>query len=161
MKTQMKITGKGGQGIQILSKIIRTSIELGNASFHLAIAQSYDATVRGGISDSHIIISETEILNPVLEEADIVMDLVTKKISRKKSKKEICISPDTLDETPKYHGVVLIGILSKIEPTFFDCDFIKKAVGEIFKDNAPARGKNLEALRIGIDLGEEYIEENR
>ena len=161
MKIQIEITGKGGQGIQILSKIIRMAIEISGESLHLAIAQSYDAMVRGGISDGHIIISDEKILNPVLENPDITVDLVNKKIVRKNCKDIIQIPPDILDGAPKYHGVVLIGIMIKIEKNFFNKDFIKKAIGELFREDAVARGKNLEALRLGIDIGEEYIEKNK
>ena len=161
MKIQLEITGKGGQGIQILAKLIRMAIEISGESLQLAIAQSYDAMVRGGISDSHVIISDKEILNPVLDDPDIIVDLAEKKILRKNCKEIIQIPPDILDGASKYHGVILIGIMTKIEKNFFNKDFIKKAIGELFKDNAVARGKNLEALRLGIDIGEEYIEKEK
>ena len=73
MKTTIEILGKGGDGTQTLANIIGEA-----AVLEKKIVLSTLFMMRwcaGGVSNSRIIISNDEILNPIVEIIDIIIDL--------------------------------------------------------------------------------------
>ncbi len=73
-KTEMKITGFGGQGI------ILTGMLIGKASAiyenkHATLIQSFGPEARGGACQAQVIIADDPILYPYVKECDILISL--------------------------------------------------------------------------------------
>ncbi len=73
MRTEMRLTGSGGQGL-ILAGIIFAEAALldGNNSLQ---SQSYGPEARGGASKAEVIISKEEIDFPKVEMPDVLLSL--------------------------------------------------------------------------------------
>ena len=134
MKITIEILGEGGDGTQTLSRIIAEAavLEKKNCSFYPV----YDATVRGGVSNAYITISDDEILNPVIDKIDIIIDL--------NDNNEIT----EFTKNKKLLGVFFIGaVITKV--------LKKESLITAIKNNIPKEYylQNLKAFEDGISAG--------
>ena len=67
------ISGFGGQGVVIAGRLIATAALLSGKNVVGMV--SYGAEIRGGTSNSSVIISEEEINSPVIDKPNIVIAL--------------------------------------------------------------------------------------
>lgn len=75
MELSISLFGKGGLGVHTLGAIIRRAIMKENRSCYVALVPDYDTVVKGGISNCHLIVSDTPC-NPVVEgKPDISIDI--------------------------------------------------------------------------------------
>jgi len=81
---KIAITGKGGQGIKLLGKILADLLL--KKGYEIALVFDFDAAVRGGDSAAYLVYSEDKIENPIIDEADILIELAetSKQIKSKK-----------------------------------------------------------------------------
>lgn len=171
---QIRICGKGGQGIVTAGKI------LGHAAFFdkqvVAISSVYSSRVRGGEALSDLIISNRFIEFPLVTEIDVLIAMsqieYKKNINLLKSDADIATDKENveIDENlPVFHyripavetarekfkssigaNIILIAACSII----FDLvsyDSMKKAIEEITQRKYIE--KNLQALKIGHEIG--------
>ncbi|MFC1513534.1 2-oxoacid:acceptor oxidoreductase family protein [candidate division KSB1 bacterium] len=73
-KTEMKITGFGGQGI------ILTGLLIGKAAAiyenkHATLIQSFGPEARGGACQAQVVVSDEQILYPYVKECDVLISL--------------------------------------------------------------------------------------
>jgi len=68
-KTKLLIAGHGGQGVLLLSDYIAYTAMLEGK--HVAYTPSYGPETRGGKAKCYVVISDEEVDNPIVEEADV------------------------------------------------------------------------------------------
>ena len=129
------INGKGGDGAQMLAKIIANAALLQN--LHVSCYPIYDAAKRNGESSARIKVSDEKIINLVVDEPEIIIDL---------SGSSLIVGGDSvnmdkykLPNDKKLLGIMITGILLKkiglIKEKCFE-DAIKNCVPKKFlKDN--------------------------
>lgn len=72
MKYEVRLSGKGGQGLVLAGIILGEAAAL-HEDLHAVQKQSYGPEARSGASRSDVIISDREIEYPVIEEADLLL----------------------------------------------------------------------------------------
>jgi len=71
MKHRVIIAGEGGQGIMLLGKFLaEAAMEEGRNVTYLP---AYGAEVRGGTANCMVIVSDTDIGSPLIQEADSII----------------------------------------------------------------------------------------
>lgn len=73
MKTEIRLTGSGGQGL-ILAGIILAEAAI-TEGLNAIQTQSYGPEARGGASKAEVIISDTDIDYPKVDQADLILSL--------------------------------------------------------------------------------------
>ena len=68
-KTKLLIAGHGGQGVLLLSDYIAYTAMLEGK--HVAYTPSYGPETRGGKAKCYVVVSDEEVDNPIVEEADV------------------------------------------------------------------------------------------
>jgi Pyruvate/2-oxoacid:ferredoxin oxidoreductase gamma subunit len=81
------IQGTGGQGVKTLAITLAKNLE--SQGFNISIMVEYDSYVRGGKSDSLIVFSKKEILNPLVEEHDLVYDFTKEMVNKEQIEEDI------------------------------------------------------------------------
>lgn len=157
MRIEIEIKGVGGQGIKRLADIIYSSILTKDSSLNVSLGQDYDSVVRGGISNSHLIISDTEIINPALEDVDIVIDIINGLIilyhSENGEPKTIEIPKEKLKRKNHHKGLFLIGVLAGMEDPFFEHKLLEKTIMKMFAKDSVSQCQNLKAFNDGVAFG--------
>ncbi len=77
MKTEIRISGSGGQGVILASVILGTAASLYEGK-ETVQSQSYGPEARGGASKADVIISDTPVRYPKAREIDIMVCLTQK-----------------------------------------------------------------------------------
>lgn len=77
MKTEVRISGSGGQGVILASVILGTAASLYEGK-ETVQSQSYGPEARGGASKADVIISDTPVRYPKAREIDIIVCLTQK-----------------------------------------------------------------------------------
>jgi len=70
MEERILIAGSGGQGALTIGKFIA---QVAMADHRVTFFPSYGAEVRGGTAHCHVVISDHEIANPVVDEATVLV----------------------------------------------------------------------------------------
>ena len=68
-KTKILVAGHGGQGVLLLSDYIAYTAMLEGK--HVAYTPSYGPETRGGKAKCYVVLSDDEVDNPIVEEADV------------------------------------------------------------------------------------------
>ncbi len=68
---KIKIVGEAGQGVKLLS--YTTASILAQLGYEVSLNLEYDAAVRGGNINADLIYSESQIENPIIDEADVLI----------------------------------------------------------------------------------------
>lgn len=157
MRVEIEIKGVGGQGIKRLASIIYSAFLMEDSSLNISLGQDYDSVVRGGISNSHLIISDQEIVNPVLERADIVIDITNGLIilyhSKNGEPKTVEIPKDKMKRKNHHKGLFFIGVLAGMEESFFKHELFEKTIVEMFVNDSISQSQNLKAFNDGVKFG--------
>jgi len=147
MRVEITIYGKGGHGVKKLADIICAAALLQYPDLNVAIGGIYDSAVRGGISNGFIILSDKEIVNPVLEEANVTIDLNDGKIAVRE-KFELQVSIPKM--ASRYRGIFLLGMLVRTNSVeVISSKTVVQALHEIF--HSRSFDKNLEIFRKGFE----------
>jgi Pyruvate/2-oxoacid:ferredoxin oxidoreductase gamma subunit len=85
--TKVLISGEGGQGVRVISHVMATL--LGNLGYEVSLLFDYDSSVRGAFSVAHLIFDRAPIDNPVILDADILLEL-SHKAGELHAQKTIC-----------------------------------------------------------------------
>ncbi|MBI2848578.1 MAG: 2-oxoacid:acceptor oxidoreductase family protein [Chloroflexi bacterium] len=81
------ISGEGGQGVRVIGHTLATLLT--NLGYQVSLIYDYDSAVRGALSLAYVVFDKVPIANPVVEEADILLQLSN--IARGiKAKKTVC-----------------------------------------------------------------------
>lgn len=86
MIKKIRIIGTGGQGIKLLSHVLGNIIT--ELTYHVSLNFEFDTSVRGGSISADLIYSDEEIENPIIDKADILLQLGGKKVETKIKAKE-------------------------------------------------------------------------
>ncbi len=172
MAKEIRLSGSGGQGL-ILAGIILAEAALKQGKVAVQ-SQSYGPEARGGASKSEVIISDTEILYPKVNQSDIFLSLTQKSFDTYgNGNKENCsIVIDSSVEVPEGLNVIKLPILETakekvgnvIVANIVSLGAIQAATNIVDRDileatilgRVPAHVKELnkKAFQAGIDLVE-------
>lgn len=84
MIKKIKLVGTGGQGIKLLGHLLGNV--LAELNYHVSLNFQFDTSVRGGSILADFIYSDKEIENPIIDEADILIQLGGKQTEAMKTK---------------------------------------------------------------------------
>ena len=170
---EIMLAGSGGQGILFLGNIL--SLAAAEKGMRVVTTPSYGAAVRGGDVKCGVIISDEEILDPVVDEADITVALSeaslkqfapkgkeggtliyersekTTAIVASLNKQFQLISIPLLDLGPaRYHNMIAMGVLLQIYPDL-NFDLIEDVLTKDLKkrNKESFLEENLKAIREG------------
>jgi len=73
MIKKIKLAGTGGQGIKLLGHVLGNI--LSELNYHVSLNFEFDTSVRGGSISADLIYSDKEIENPIIDKADILLQL--------------------------------------------------------------------------------------
>ncbi len=73
-RTEIRITGFGGQGVILLGYVTGMACAI-NANLHATMTQSFGPEARGSACSSTLVISDKEVLYPYVQQADILIAL--------------------------------------------------------------------------------------
>lgn len=89
------VSGEGGQGVRVISHVLATL--LANLGYQVSLLYDYDSSVRGAMSVAHLVFDKYPIANPVIDEADILLEL-SDKAKGLHAKKTVCQTGLCTDE---------------------------------------------------------------
>ena len=174
-KKEIMLAGSGGQGVLFLGNILGLAAE--RTGKRVVATPSYGASVRGGEVQCGVIISDEDVHDPVVDDADIVVALseaALKKFGSKLKEGGVLICQESektkaivtslnkqfqLISIPlsdlgsaRYHNMIAMGCLLHIYPDF-DFDLIKAVLTEDLKKRGRERlvEENLKAVQAGSD----------
>lgn len=81
------VSGEGGQGVRVISHVLATL--LAHIGYQVSLLYDYDSAVRGAMSVAHLTFNKEPIANPVIDEADILLEL-SDKADGLHAKKTVC-----------------------------------------------------------------------
>ena len=84
MIKKIKLVGTGGQGIKLLGHVLGNI--LAELNYHVSLNFEFDTSVRGGSISADFIYSDKAIENPIIDEADILLQLGGKQSDALKTK---------------------------------------------------------------------------
>ena len=112
-KTEIKVTGLGGQGVVLAGIIIGRAASLHDGK-HATQTQSYGPEARGGAARSEVVISDEPIDYPEVEEADILVAMSQEALNRQlgslKDGGVLLVDADLVTDTPEGKRAVLYRI---------------------------------------------------
>jgi Pyruvate/2-oxoacid:ferredoxin oxidoreductase gamma subunit len=164
MATRIALDGVGGQGVRLIANILGAL--LARMGKEVTVLFDYDSSVRGSMSDAFVIFDDSPILNPVVEEADIMLKLADKghlRISGRKVVTDLGLGRPGDEQIPfaslgsEHFGKELFGNMIALGRLLrlAEIEFNEEAI----RDSLPRRyvEENLAAIRFGYDLTSEEI----
>ena len=127
----------------------------------------YDSSVRGSMSDAFVIFDDQPILNPVVEEADILLKLADKghlRISGRRVIADLGLGQEDQEQIPfaalgaerfgkeLFGNMIALGRLLRLAEIDFDESAIRASLPQRYQD------ENVAAIRFGYELRPEEIE---
>jgi 2-oxoglutarate ferredoxin oxidoreductase subunit gamma len=177
MEERILIAGAGGQGALTLGKFVA---QVAMEEHRVTFFPSYGAEVRGGTAHCHVVISDTEIADPVVEEATAMIVMNQASYARFAPR----IRPDGLLVTnssmvrPEPHvacgqllavpasqraaemgdirvaNIILLGAMNAARPVMSEMT-LRRVMGEKLGGDA-SKAKLLELNRQALELGIEF-----
>ncbi len=175
MRKEIKLAGSGGQGVLFLGRIL--SLAAIQKGMRVVTSPSYGAAVRGGDVQCGVIISDEEIHDPVVDDADITIALSEASLkefgpkvkeggvliceesertaaivtSLNKQFQPISIPLRELGAT-RYHNMIAMGVLLQIYPDL-NVDLIEDVLMKDLKKRGRERlvEENIKAIQAGSD----------
>lgn len=168
------IAGSGGQGVLQLGRIIAKSVI--QQDFNVTFYPSYGAEVRGGTANCTVIISDGQIISPVIDFPDsfIVLNnqsytkfekfverssivianssLIDKKVEGSQCKNIFYIEATEIAETvgsSLFTNIVMLGVYIKLRK-FLKIENVIEVIKETFKDRPEMIEKNIISLERGF-----------
>lgn len=108
---KLTITGSGGQGVKFLAK--KLSEKLIEKNYNVALILSYDAAMEGGEIYATLTFSKDKIENPLVEEADLLIELSKTKESFK-AKEKIPLNQIPQDKSKRLNENVLDFLIERL-----------------------------------------------
>ena len=171
MRTEIRISGLGGQGIVLAGQILGKAAAYDGKN--VVQTQSYGSEARGSVAKSEIVISDTQIGYPMVRKCDILVGLsqeaVDKNIKDLKEEGTLLVDdsivknlPDTKARIYKisatkiaescgeklYANIVMLGALIRFTK-IISAETVEKAI----KDSVPKKSVNIniQAFRKGLE----------
>ena len=163
----LKIIGVAGQGVKLFSHILAEI--LANKGYEISLNLDYDSAVRAGEISADLIYSKKDIVNPIIDEADLLVRLgetkdhfkakemivnsIVEKIgdtcSGKVSKVAFTDTAQTKFESKRFVNMLALGRMLK----YFSIDPKTLSI----KDFLPSKfvEKNIEAINLGYELSDD------
>lgn len=172
-RTEIRITGLGGQGVVLAGKI------LGRAAVydkkHVVQTQSYGAEARGSVAKSEVIIADKKVGFPIVRKCDVLVAMsqtaLDKHLKDLKEDGTLLVDENLVREVPKirarvfkipatkmaetelkskiYANVVMLGALTKTTGIVSQ-QAVKKAITESVPNKT--KENNIRGFRIGLEL---------
>jgi Pyruvate/2-oxoacid:ferredoxin oxidoreductase gamma subunit len=164
VSTRIALDGVGGKGVRVIAGVMGAL--LARMGKEVTVLFDYDSSVRGSMSDAFLIFGDEPILNPVVEEADIMLKLADKghlRIRGRKVVADLGLDVPGAEQIPfaslgsqhfgkeLFGNMIALGRLLRLAHIDFDEASIRESLPRRFVD------ENLAAIRFGYDLTEEEI----
>jgi len=164
MTTSIALDGVGGQGVRVIAGVLGNL--LARMDKHVTVLFDYDSSVRGSMSDAFVIFDDEPVINPVIEEADILLKLANKghlHIRGRKIVTDLGLGHDADEQIPfaalgsqhfgkeLFGNMIALGRLLRLAHVEYSEAAIKESLPRRFKD------ENMAAIRFGYDLSDGEI----
>jgi Pyruvate/2-oxoacid:ferredoxin oxidoreductase gamma subunit len=164
VSTKIALDGVGGQGVRVIAGVMGAL--LARMGKEVTVLFDYDSSVRGSMSDAFLIFDDEPILNPVVEEADIMLKLADKghlRIRGRKVVADLGLDVPGAEQIPfaslgsqhfgkeLFGNMIALGRLLKLAGIEFDEPAIRESLPRRFQD------ENVAAIRFGYGLTDEDI----
>lgn len=165
MSTKIALDGVGGQGVRVIAGVMGSL--LARMGKEVTVLFDYDSSVRGSMSDAFLIFDDEPILNPVVEEADIMLKLADKghlRIHGRKVVADLGLDVPGAEQIPfaslgsqhfgkeLFGNMIALGRLLRLAGIDFDESAIRESLPRRYED------ENVAAIRFGYELTEAEIE---
>jgi Pyruvate/2-oxoacid:ferredoxin oxidoreductase gamma subunit len=162
--TRIALDGVGGQGVRVIAGVMGAL--LARMGKEVTVLFDYDSSVRGSMSDAFLIFDDEPILNPVVEEADIMLKLADKghlRLGGRKVVTDLGLEVAGAEQIPfaslgsqhfgkeLFGNMIALGRLLRLAAIDFDSDAIRESLPKRYVD------ENVAAIRFGYDLSEDEI----
>lgn len=164
MTTKIALDGVGGQGVRVIAGVMGAL--LARMGKEVTILFDYDSSVRGSMSDAFLIFDDEPILNPVVEEADIMLKLADKghlRIRGRTVVTDLGLGIEGQEQIPfaslgsqhfgkeLFGNMIALGRLLRLAGIEFHEPAIRESLPRRYVD------ENVAAIRFGYDLTSETI----
>ena len=164
MATRIALDGVGGQGVRVIAGVLGAL--LARMGKQVTVLFDYDSSVRGSMSDAFVIFDDKPILNPVVEEADIMLKLADKghlRIHGRRVVTDLGLNVPGAEQIPfaslgserfgkeLFGNMIALGRLLRLAEIEFDEPAIRESLPRRFVD------ENVAAIRFGFELTPEEI----
>ena len=165
MSTSIALDGVGGQGVRVIAGVLGNL--LARMGKHVTVLFDYDSSVRGSMSDAFVVFDDDPVLNPVIEDADILLKLANKghlHIHGHKVVTDLGLAASGDEQIPfaalgsqqfgkeLFGNMIALGRLLRLASVDYHEEAIRDSLPRRFKD------ENVAAIRFCYDLTEEQIE---
>jgi len=170
-KISIVLSGEAGQGIQSIEGIIVTVLK--KDGYNIFATKEYMSRVRGGVNSTTIIVAENNI-NAYYEDVDIFIPLsdeALKRYEKKIKENTIILADNTQVHHPQITNLPIQRLASELGNTIFSntiaagvilgiFDASQELIDDFIKNLFQKKGeeivnKNLEAVKIGYNIGKE------
>lgn len=164
MATRIALDGVGGQGVRVIAGVLGAL--LARMGKQVTVLFDYDSSVRGSMSDAFVIFDDEPILNPVVEEADIMLKLADKghlRIHGRKVVTDLGLGSAGDEQIPfaslgsehfgkeLFGNMIALGRLLRLAEIEFDEPAVRDSLPRRFTD------ENVAAIRFGYELTPDEI----
>ncbi len=156
------VSGEGGQGVRVISHTL--AILLVNLGYEVSLLYDYDSSVRGAMSSAYLVFDKEPIVNPVAQEADILLKL-SDKADGLRAEKTICETGLCTDEEIPFSKLGIEKFGREIFGNMIALGHLMALVGIKISENELAqvlplkyREENVSAVHFGYSLKEEDLE---
>ncbi len=164
MSTRIALDGVGGQGVRVIAGVMGAL--LARMGKEVTVLFDYDSSVRGSMSDAFLIFDDEPILNPVVEEADIMLKLADKghlRISGRKVVADLGLDVPGAEQIPfaalgsqrfgkeLFGNMIALGRILRLARIDWDDDAMRESLPKRFVE------ENMAAIRFGYELTEDEI----
>jgi Pyruvate/2-oxoacid:ferredoxin oxidoreductase gamma subunit len=162
--TRIALDGVGGQGVRVIAGVLGAL--LARMGKQVTVLFDYDSSVRGSMSDAFVIFDDAPILNPVVEEADIMLKLADKghlRISGRTVVTDLGLGGPGDEQIPfaslgsehfgkeLFGNMIALGRLLRLAEIEFNEPAIRESLPRRYQD------ENVAAIRFGYQLTRDEI----
>lgn len=159
MTTRIALDGVGGQGVRVIAGVLGAL--LARMGKQVTVLFDYDSSVRGSMSDAFVIFDDSPVINPVVEEADIMLKLADKghlRIHGRKVVTDLGLGRPGDEQIPfaslgsehfgreLFGNMIALGRLMRLAEIEFSEPAIRESLPRRYVD------ENVAAIRYGYDL---------
>jgi len=155
------ISGEGGQGVRVISHTLATL--LANLGYEVSLLYDYDSSVRGAMSMAYLTFDEEPIVNPVVQEADILLKF-SDKAEGLRAEKIVCQTGLCTDEEIAFDRLGIKEFGKEIFGSMIALGRLMALVGVEVSEEELAkvlplkyRDENLNAVQFGYHLKQEDL----
>ncbi len=146
MLKKIKVLGQGGQGVKYLTSIMGKLID--KLDYSISLVLNYDSAVRGGSITADLIVSNSIIKSPIIDNTNVVIDMENNTIKKGKVSNDMSslIKKAKSDFTDLQENMFYLGCLMKI----LNLSFKKNQLEQVLKKRYLK--DNLKSIELGYKL---------